>query len=113
MESVERLDRKKGLALYKYYSEMKNVLTETFRVLKPGGTAVFVVGDSTIPEHLCAIGKSIGFSSPLIGTRRLDRNRRMMPASTKIRRMHEEYVLVFSKPSSVSPGSADAPQSSG
>jgi len=91
---------------------MKNVLSEMFRVLKPGGTAVFVVGNSnirgqdvSIPECLSEIGTSLGFLVPGIGIRRLDRNRRMMPTSTTInnesqiqQRMHEEYVIGFYKP---------------
>jgi len=115
MDIIERLslkDRKKGLVLHRYYSEMKNVLSEMFRVLKPGGIAVFVVGNSnirgqdvSIPECLCEIGTSLGFLVPGIGIRRLDRNRRMMPTSTTVnnesqiqQRMHEEYVIGFYKP---------------
>jgi SAM-dependent methyltransferase len=115
MEIIERLssiDRKKGLVLHRYYSEMRNVVSEMLRVLKPGGTAVFVVGNSKIrgqdvkiPECLGEIGESLGFLVPRIGVRQLDRNRRMMPAGANIdtksqiqQRMHEEYVIGFYKP---------------
>ncbi|MGQ9893784.1 MAG: DNA methyltransferase, partial [Roseiflexus sp.] len=115
MGVIERLsssDRKKGQDLHRYYSEMNSVISEVFRVLKPGGTAIFVVGDSKIrgqdakiPECLSEIGESLGFVVPRIGVRQLDRNRRMMPAGAKIdtesqiqQRMHEEYVIGFYKP---------------
>ena len=61
--------------------------------------------DTEIPACLAEIGQSLGFEVPKIGVRQLDRNRRMMPASSKIdrssqiqQRMHEEYVIGFYKP---------------
>jgi len=57
--------------------------------------------------HTCLadIGRSIGFDVPRIGIRYLDRDRRMMPAGTRVdsesqiqQRMHEEYVIGFYKP---------------
>ena len=112
IERLSSIDRKKGLVLHRYYSEMRNVVSEMLRVLKPGGTAVFVVGNSKIrgqdvkiPECLSEIGESLGFLVPRIGVRQLDRNRRMMPAGANIdtksqiqQRMHEEYVIGFYKP---------------
>jgi hypothetical protein len=82
------------------------------RVLKPGRAAVVVIGDSTIRgidtrtgECLAQIGEEVGFASPCLGIRRLDRDRRMMPVSANggngagiQRRMHEETVIGFHKP---------------
>jgi len=54
---------------------------------------------------LAEIGQTIGFDVVAIATRRLDRDRRMMPArfgqspaSQIEQRMHEEYVIGFYKP---------------
>jgi hypothetical protein len=54
---------------------------------------------------LADIGHAIGFNVPKIGVRYLDRDRRMMPAASKVdsksqiqQRMHEEYVIGFYKP---------------
>jgi DNA modification methylase len=112
---VARLDRKKSLALHRYYSEMKRVLQQSLRVLRPGKAAFFVVGSSTLrgidtrtQDCLGEIGESLGFELLGIGTRRLDRNRRMMPArrnapQTSIieQRMHEEFVVGLLKPERV------------
>ena len=109
---ITTLDGKKGRILHRYYSEMTRSLREMFRVLKPGKTAIVVVGssimrgqDTETGECLADIGQSIGFEVPKIGVRQLDRNRRMMPAGSKIdlrsqiqQRMHEEYVIGFVKP---------------
>jgi DNA modification methylase len=109
---IASLDKKKGLALHRYYSEMTRVLREMYRVLKPGKAAIVVVGSSIIrgvetetQDCLASIGREIGFDIPAIGVRKLDRNRRMLPASTNIdissqiqQRMHEEYVIGFIKP---------------
>ena len=114
VQRITHIDRKKGLALHRYYSEMTRVLTGAFRVLKPRGAAVFVVGSSTMcgidtQTHICLgeIGHSIGFELDGIARRSLDRNRRMMPARARgarqsqiEERMHEEYVIGFVKPAS-------------
>ncbi|MBI3944152.1 MAG: hypothetical protein HY326_14135 [Chloroflexi bacterium] len=112
VDEVTALDRKKGVALRRYYSEMTRVLGEMFRVLKCEGTSIVVVGSSVLRGRdtetqncLAEIGQSIGFEVPKIGIRNLDRDRRMMPAGSKInlesqiqQRMHEEYVIGFYKP---------------
>ena len=114
-EIISRLavrDRKKARVLQRYYSEMKRVLREMVRVLRPGKAAILVVGSSmmrgmdTRTQHcLAEIGRTTGFEVPAIGVRQLDRNRRMMPVSTKRnthsqiqQRMFEEYVIGFYKP---------------
>jgi hypothetical protein len=112
VSALTRLDAKKGRVLHRYYSEMSRTLREVFRVLKPGKAAIVVVGSSTMrgrdtETHTCLadIGEAIGFEVTKIGVRRLDRNRRMMPAGAKLnldsqiqQRMHEEYVIGFYKP---------------
>jgi DNA modification methylase len=109
---VSNLDGKRGRVLHRYYSEMKRTLFEMFWVLRPGKAAIVVVGSSTMRGrdteiHLCLsdIGRSIGFEVPKIGLRSLDRNKRMLPAGSKInldsqiqQRMHEEHVIGFYKP---------------
>ncbi len=112
--SVTNADKKKGLALHRYYSEMKLTLGEMVRVLKPGKAAVVVVGNSILrgistdtDRCLAEIGQQAGFNLVHIGLRELDRNRRMLPASkdksnganSQIEaRMHEEYIIGFIKP---------------
>ncbi len=109
---VTQLDRKKGLTLQRYYSEMTRVLKEAERVLKPGKAAALVVGSSVMrgidtqtPTCIGEIGQTLGFDLVGIATRSLDRDRRMMPArfggaraSQIEERMHEEQVVVLLKP---------------
>ena len=59
-----------------------------------------------VPTHRClgTLGEDVGLRLVGVGERRLDRDRRMMPASfrpanTGIElRMHREYVLGFIRP---------------
>ncbi len=109
---IAAINAKKGRVVHRYYSEMTRVLNEMYRVLKPGKCAVLVVGtsiiqgqDTHIDACLADIGRSIGFEVPPPGIRRLDRDRRMLPASAKPdresqiqQRMHEEYVIGLYKP---------------
>lgn len=112
IQSISAKDAKKAKVLHRYYSEMKHSLGEMYRVLKPGKTAVVVVGTSLMrgidtQTHFCLgeIGESVGFDLVDIAVRRLDRDKRMMPARWNNRkgsqieeRMHEEYILGFYKP---------------
>lgn len=110
---IADVDERKARVLHRYYSEMTRALKEMLRVLKPGRAALVVVGSSMMrgcdtETHTCLaeIGKGLGFQVPAIGTRNLDRNRRMMPATTTPnpdsqiqQRMHQEYVIGMYKPS--------------
>ena len=107
--TVERLaivDERKAAALRRYFGEMSAVLAETHRVLKPGKAAIVVVGSSNLRgidvethKALAALGVDAGFHLAHIGVRRLDRDKRMMPArwakgdSQIEQRMHEEHVI--------------------
>lgn len=109
---VSERDSSKARVLQRYYSEMSRSLREMFRVLKPRRAAIVVVGtsvmrglDTRTHECLSDIGQSIGFDVVGVSARRLDRDRRMMPArpgpvrqSQIEHRMHEEYVIGFCKP---------------
>jgi len=112
VERIARADAKKGRVLHRYLSEMSGVLDELRRVLKPGRSAVLVVGSSSMrgidtqtPECLGEIAQAAGFTLAGIATRRLDRNRRLMPArqqgesdSQIEQRMFEEFVIGLFKP---------------
>ncbi len=112
IQEVSELDRKRGEVLHRYYSEMARTLREMFRVLRHGKAAIVVVGSSVMrgkdtetQNCLADIGKEIGFEVPGIGVRKIDRNKRMLPAGTITntnsqiqRRMHEEFVIGFYKP---------------
>jgi DNA modification methylase len=112
VRKLELIDMAKGTALRRYYSEMTRCLREMYRVLRGGRAAVVVVGSSIIRgvntdtgNCLAEIACSIGFERPIIGIRRIDRNRRMMPVGLKPdlasqiqNRMHEETVIGLIKP---------------
>ncbi len=105
-------DVKKAATLRRYFGEMATVIAEMKRVLKRGGAAVIVVGTSNLRgvdvethKGLAAIGESAGFDLAGIGVRRLDRDKRMMPARWETQsesqieaRMHDEYVIGLVKP---------------
>ena len=109
---LAELDAKKAVALRRYFGEMYAVIVEMQGVLKKGKAAVIVVGTSHLrgmdvetQKGLAAIGESVGFDLAGIGVRRLDRDKRMMPArwgnkrhSQIEERMHEEYVIGLVKP---------------
>jgi len=113
VNSLSHVDAKKAKVLHRYFSEMTLSLKEMARVLRSGKAAVLVVGTSSMRGVdtrtdicLAEIGKRAGFDLVGIAVRRLDRDRRMMPARRESstatsqieQRMHEEYVIGFIKP---------------
>ena len=101
------LDRRKAGVLRRYFGEMEDVFRETHRVVRQDGAVVVVVGTSVLrgidvetPFCLAALAQRVGFDLSGIAVRRLDRDRRMMPArwnrapeSGIEHRMHEEHVI--------------------
>lgn len=111
IELVQQRDLKKALILTRYFRDMKHVIEEMERVLRPGGAAIIVVGPSLIRsvsvnthECLAEIMASIGFHVVGIAERALDRDKRLMPASVKQtnlngieKRIHREFVVAGTK----------------
>jgi hypothetical protein len=111
VRELEQLDPKKGAILKKYFTEMKEIFSEMFRVLREDSAAIVVVGTSTMrgmdtQTHHCLadIAATIGFDVVGVTRRTMDRNKRMMPARFGMKtsmiedRMHEEYIIGLLKP---------------
>jgi hypothetical protein len=112
IRQLQERDRKKSSVLRKYFTEMRAVLAEMYRVLRKDSPAIVVVGPSMmrgidVQTHHCLaeIAQETGFSVVGVVQRSLDRNKRMMPArfgkktdSMIEQRMHEEYVIGLLKP---------------
>jgi hypothetical protein len=116
VHELQQLDQKKGAILKKYFTEMKSIFSEMFRVLREDSAAIVVVGTSTMrgmdtQTHHCLadIAARTGFDIVGVARRTMDRNKRMMPArfGTKTSmiedRIHEEYIIGLLKPA-FSPG---------
>jgi len=106
---VER-DGKRAGVIARYFQDMSKVLTEMYRVLRGGRSAIVVVGSSTmrgveIPTALilAELAERVGFRLVGVKDRPIDRNRRLMPIShasdkTGIEaRMHGEQVIALIK----------------
>lgn len=112
LSALARRDRRKASVLRRYFSEMTAVITEMHRLLRPGAAGILVVGTSVLRgldvethKGLAAIGEAQSLTLAGIGVRRLDRDKRMMPArwgnktgSQIEERMHHEYVIGFARP---------------
>ncbi len=107
-----KLSDRDNALLARYVWDMGGSLAEVSRVLKAGGRAVYVVGDSTVrgtfirnSEIVAAVAKQHGLTLESRHARALPANRRYMPppkrgaASASIEgRMRREVVLAFAKP---------------
>jgi DNA modification methylase len=107
------LDSPKARVLRKYYEDMRAAIRHMFRVLRPNRAVIIVVGRSTmrgidVETHQCLADVAAGVGFDMVGVveRKLDRDKRMMPARFGAKggsgieeRMHHEYVIAGMKPS--------------
>jgi DNA modification methylase len=103
-------DKRRAGIVRRYFLDMQCALREMHRVLRPGRSAVIVVGSSTVRGTtvptafiLSELAKVIGFRLVAFSERPIDRDRRLMPISgnsnsTGIEaRMHSEHVISLVK----------------
>lgn len=102
------VSRDRGI-LAKYIGDMRKSVREVARVLRPGGVAVYVVGENTIRNTYIqtslvvrSLANAAGLSCARQRRRTLPANRRYLPPPTVKRgkmntRMSQEVVLTFSK----------------
>ena len=105
-----REDRRRAL-LRRYLSDIRQILAETNRVLRPGGLAVLVVGPTMInarnsdaAETIWQIGKSVGLRAAGSAIRQLNSERRSLPPpgttgqeNSLSNRMRREVIVALRK----------------
>jgi Predicted DNA modification methylase len=97
------------LMLQKYFIDLCNHLTESYRVLKAKGVASYVIGNSEIKGHYIPNNEFLkkaayraGFDFISEEMREIPNNRRYLPISgdhikALSKRMRTEYIVTFSK----------------
>ena len=110
INQLKAVNKSKGNALERYYSEMLQVISEMYRVLKKGCACVIVVAtsilngvDVQIDKCFKELAEQEGFELIKVGERKIHRDKRMLPTSINSNqsqiesRMHSEYVIGFWK----------------
>lgn len=110
INQLKGVNKSKGYTLGRYYSEMQQVISEMYRVLKNNRACIIVVAtsllngiDVQIDKCYKELGEQIGFELIRIGERKIHRDKRMLPTSKNNNqsqiesRMHNEYVIGFWK----------------
>ena len=109
MVDINHLDQRHLGMILRYITDMNRIFYECRRVLKRGGNAVFVIGDSTVggvfvrnSEGLTHLAHQNGLNLSERITRPLPENRRYLPPPTSETagdnlqsRMKEEVILQF------------------
>jgi len=104
-------DPKRRPMVRRYRFDLSNALSESFRVLKPGGHALYVMGPSILSRRnydaadvLCDVAREVGFRPVGHGRRDLSETRRSLPPPRRSRRadsinkrMTCEFYVVMTK----------------
>jgi DNA modification methylase len=108
---VETLSIRSARMLRQYVRDMRGVLSESRRVLRPNGSAIFVVGncnirDTFVQNSKCVEGlaRELGMQVKNVRSRPLPQNRRYLPPPELLtsgkslnRRMREEVIITLTK----------------
>lgn len=110
IRKVSEKDSRKAGILLRYFQDMEQALSEMYRVLKPGKSAIVVIGSSTIRaidvlthEVIGEMANAKGFGLIGMVPRPIDRDKRMMPMGKRTNgngieaRMHQEFVIFLQK----------------
>jgi DNA modification methylase len=101
---------KHGRRLAAFFADLESVLEQTWRILRPSGHALFVIGDNTVGGHgikshqaLADLAKARGFLEIHRKPRSIATLRRRFPVGTFGFNgpMTHEHVLVFRKPNAI------------
>ncbi|MCC8959648.1 methyltransferase domain-containing protein [Bradyrhizobium sp. Pear77] len=107
-----RLSQRREAVLAHYIEDMRQAVAEAARVLKPGGRAIYVVGENTVrgtfipnAKIVSAVAERAGLKNETRRVRLLPANRRYLPPPSAGSgqepldgRMRREVILSFSKP---------------
>jgi DNA modification methylase len=103
------IDNRQRNILRRYYYDLREITHEAFRVLRGGGTATYIIGDSRIKGHdiknstlLIQAAEECGFRLEGQFIRDIPENKRYMPmvrsgTSNLSKRMRSEHVITFAK----------------
>jgi len=106
------LELRDEAVLVRYIEDMRRAFREVYRVLRPGGRAVYVVGENTIRGTYIRNSVIVSGLAALSGLRLRERRVRALPANRRYlpppsrekktaaldARMRHEFVLTFEKP---------------
>lgn len=95
--------------LFRYFNDLRSLLRESKRVLKGGGSATYVIGNSVLQgksiknnTFLKKAAKTVGFEIESEITRKIPENRRYLPIAVAkdnalSKRLREEHIIVLKK----------------
>lgn len=109
MCDLERLTSKHSKMVIRYAGDLERMMTQTARVLRPGGTATYVLGNSCLKETFIRNSDGVAKAGVHAGLELIAVAERELPASSRYlpmtetgslsKRMRTETILTFRRPS--------------
>lgn len=109
MCDLERLTSKHSKMVIRYAGDLERMMTQAARVLRPGGTATYVLGNSCLKETFIRNSDGVAKAGVHAGLELIAVAERELPASSRYlpmtetgslsKRMRTETILTFRRPS--------------
>lgn len=107
MCDVDRLEKRAGLMVTRYANDLIAMTHQVARVLRPGGTATYVVGNSCLKDVFVRNADGVAHAARLAGMREIEVKERDLPANSRYlpmtaegslsKRMRTETILTFQR----------------
>jgi DNA modification methylase len=101
LTDIYKLDKKRSFIAYKYLVDMKDNLSEVFRLLKPGKRYVIAVGNNRIRgylfetwKYICLLAEQVGFDIEIWFISEIIKHFIKVPREERINR---DYIIVLRK----------------
>lgn len=109
MGAVSDLPSRHQRMIDRYNADLKHMIFQVHRVLRPGSKATFVMGDSCLKGIFLSNSNALAHAAKEVGFRELDRRSRTLPAQHRYlptpkggalsKRMRTENIITFEKSS--------------
>lgn len=108
MGAVAELPHRQQRMIDRYLGDLKQMLFQIHRVLRPGSRATFVMGDSCLKGIFLSNSEALTYTAEIVGLCKVDRWSRDLPAQHRYlptpsggalsKRMRTENIITFQKP---------------
>jgi len=105
IENIYQQDKKRGHVVYRFFTEMREVLRKLFDNINPGGHFIIVIGKNTIrdnivdtPQYLRKIAEQEGFNCKKVFSYIIKNRYLNIPRSGRGGKIKKDFIIILHRP---------------